>query len=86
MQWGSDAMAEALRRLGLKYVALNPGASFRGLPNSIVNYLGNQNPEIILCLHEEHASMAVHCAWCDRAPVVIIGATGPIDAAMRRPY
>ena len=29
--WGSDTMAQAVRNLGYKYVALNPGASFRGL-------------------------------------------------------
>jgi len=42
MGWGSDAIAELLRRLDLNYIALNPGASFRGLHDSIVNYLGKE--------------------------------------------
>src|SRR5262249_13378753 len=31
------------------------------------------------------ASMAVYDAWCDRAPVLVLGATGPWDAAERDP-
>ncbi len=30
--------------------------------------------------------MAIFNAWCDRMPVVVIGATGPVDAAKRRPW
>ena len=33
-----------------------------------------------------HASMAMYNAWCDRMPVILIGATGPVDAAKRRPW
>ena len=33
-----------------------------------------------------HATMAIFNAWCDRMPVVILGATGPVDAAKRRPW
>ena len=113
-QFGSDAVADTLRALGLPYIALNPGASFRGLHDSLVNHLGNRDPQILLCLHEEHAvaiahgyakvtghpmavalhsnvglfhaTMAIFNAWCDRMPVVILGATGPVDAAARRPW
>ena len=53
--WGSDAVAAMLRALDVPYLALNPGASFRGLHDSLVNYLGNTRPELLLCLHEEHA-------------------------------
>lgn len=112
--FGSDVIAETLRDLDLTYIALNPGASYRGLHDSIVNYLGNKNPEMLLCLHEEHAihiaqgyakvtdkpmacavhsnvglmhaTMAIFNAWCDRMPMVIMGAGGPIDAAKRRPW
>jgi thiamine pyrophosphate-dependent acetolactate synthase large subunit-like protein len=112
--WGSDAAALMLRQIGLPYVALNPGASYRGLHDSLVNLLGNRDPQMLLCLHEEHAvaiahgyakvtgkpmgaivhsnvglmhaTMAIFNAWCDRAPVVVIGATGPVDAAQRRPW
>jgi hypothetical protein len=33
-----------LRRLGIPYVSLNPGASYRGLHDSLVNHLGNERP------------------------------------------
>ena len=112
--YGSDAIAEMLRNLDLPYIALNPGASYRGLHDSIVNYLGNRAPQMILCLHDEtavslaqgyckasdrmmaaalhsnvglmHATMPIFNAWCDRTPVLIIGATGAWDAAKRRPW
>ena len=113
-QYGSDVVAETLRALCLPYIALVPGASFRGLHDSLVNYLGNRDPQMLLCLHEEHAvaiahgyakvtgqpmavalhsnvglfhaTMAIFNAWCDRMPVLILGATGPVDAVKRRPW
>lgn len=112
--WGSDAIAQCLRDMQIPYLALNPGASYRGLHDSLVNHLGNHSPQMLLCLHEEvaiaiahgyaktsgrmmgavvhsnvglmHATMAVFNAWCDRAPVLMLGATGPWDAARRRPW
>ncbi|MDP2621434.1 MAG: thiamine pyrophosphate-binding protein [Hyphomicrobiales bacterium] len=103
-----------LRRLGIDHIALNPGASYRGLHDSLVNFLGNRDPEILVALHEEnavaiahgyakvteramavavhsnvglmHGSMAIFNAWCDRAPMLILGATGPMDATRRRPW
>ena len=58
--WGSDVVADMLRALGLKYIALNPGASFRGLHDSLVNRLGNEDPQMLLCLHEESAVALAH--------------------------
>ncbi|HSR71230.1 MAG TPA: thiamine pyrophosphate-binding protein, partial [Kiloniellales bacterium] len=58
--WGSDVVARVLRDLGIPFIALNPGASFRGLHDSLVNFLGNERPEMILCLHEEHAVGIAH--------------------------
>lgn len=112
--WGSDVIAEVLRTLDIPYIALNPGASYRWLHDSLVNYLGNRAPQMLLCLHDEtavsiaqgyakvtdkmmaaalhanvgllHASMPIFDAWCDRMPVLILGATGPWDAAKRRPW
>ncbi|MEQ8709001.1 MAG: thiamine pyrophosphate-binding protein [Rhodospirillales bacterium] len=112
--YGSDVIADALREQGFPYICLNPGASFRGLHDSIVNYLGNTKPEMIVCMHEEHAvgiaqgyakvtdkalavavhsnvglmhaSMGIFNAWCDRTPMLLVGATGPMDAAQRRPW
>ena len=112
--FGSDVVADALRALDIPYIALNPGASYRGLHDSLVNYLGNERPQMLLCLHEEsalaiahgyakvtgkamaaavhsnvglmHATMAFFNAWCDRMPMVVLGATGPVDATKRRPW
>src|SRR5258707_7973076 len=103
-----------LRELDIPYVALNPGSSYRGLHDSIVNYLGNTRPRMLLCLHEEsavalahgyakvtgrplaviahanfglmHATMAIFNAWCDRVPMIVLGATGAVDALRRRPW
>ncbi len=57
---GSDFMADVLKAIGLKYVAINPAAGFRSLQESIINYSGNKNPEIITCLHEETAAGMAH--------------------------
>ncbi len=54
-QYGSDLMVEVLRALGIRYIALNPGASYRGLHDSLVNFGHGEPPEIILCTHEEIA-------------------------------
>ncbi len=34
----------------------------------------------------QHATMAIFNAWCDRVPVLLLGATGPMDAVRRRPW
>ncbi|MBL8672410.1 MAG: thiamine pyrophosphate-binding protein [Alphaproteobacteria bacterium] len=58
--YGSDPLAGLLRALDIEYVALTPGASFRGLHDSLVNYLGNEKPAMLLCVHEEHAVALAH--------------------------
>src|SRR2546428_508640 len=55
---GSDFMVDVFKSLGLEYICANPGSSFRGLHESIVNYGGNAAPELITCCHEE-ASVAM---------------------------
>ncbi len=57
---GSDFMADVLKATGIKYLAINPAAGFRSLQESIINYLGNKNPEILTCLHEETAAGIAH--------------------------
>lgn len=59
-EWGSDVIVEVLRDLGIEYVALNPGATFRGVHDSLVNFLGNTRPEMIVCPHEEIAVAIAH--------------------------
>jgi hypothetical protein len=69
--WGSDAIADLLRALEFPYIALTPGASFRGLHDSLVNYLGNTRPEILLCVHEEarwRSPMAMRASPGSRCP------------------
>ena len=41
--WGSDLIASVLRELDIPYIAHVPGSSYRGLHDSIVNYLGNRS-------------------------------------------
>ncbi|HEY7296750.1 MAG TPA: thiamine pyrophosphate-binding protein [Xanthobacteraceae bacterium] len=112
--WGSDIAAQMLRRVGIPFISLNPGASYRGFHDSLVNHLGNENPGIIVCLHEDHSVAIAHgyakaagepmaCvlhsnvgllhgmmslfnAWCDRVPMIVLGATGPVAAEKRRPW
>ena len=57
-QWGSDVMVDALRALGLRYVSLNPGSSFRGLHDSLVNY--GDDITMIECPHEKIALGVAH--------------------------
>jgi thiamine pyrophosphate-dependent acetolactate synthase large subunit-like protein len=58
--FGSDFIALLLRRLGVPWLAINPGASFRGLHDSVVNLLGNHDPRLILTLHEAQAVAIAH--------------------------
>ena len=111
--WQSDVIVDLIKRYGFPFITLNPGASFRGLHDSLVNYGGNE-PPMMLCQHEEiavqiahgyakatgrpmavilhdlvgllHACLAIYYAYVDRVPVFIIGATGPMDEAKRRPH
>lgn len=53
--FGSDLIVDLMKAFEIEYAALNPGATFRGLHDSIVNYGGNRMPQIILCNHEEIA-------------------------------
>ena len=46
--YGSDVVADTLRALDIPYIAVTPGASYRGLHDSIVNYLGNSIPQMLL--------------------------------------
>ena len=84
-QPGSDFMADVLKTIGLQYVAINPAAGFRSLQESIINYLGNKNPEILTCLHEETAThMAQGYAKAAGKPmgVMVHGTVGLQHASM----
>ncbi len=111
-RFGSDLIVDLMNQYELPWIALNPGASYRGLHDSLVNY-GDNRPEIILCPHEEiavfvalgyakatgrpmiaavhdtvgllHCAQAVYHAYLDRVPLLLVGGTGPLDPAKRRP-
>jgi benzoylformate decarboxylase/acetolactate synthase-1/2/3 large subunit len=57
--YGSDVMVDAIKAQGFKYISLNPGSSYRGLHDSLVNYGGN-SPEMIECPHEKVAVGLAH--------------------------
>jgi acetolactate synthase-1/2/3 large subunit len=57
---GSDFMVDVFKPLGFEYIAVLPHSSSRGLHESIINYAGNRNPELITCLHEETAVAMAH--------------------------
>ncbi len=59
-EYGSDVIVDILRDLEIDYVSLNPGATFRGLHDSMVNYGGNAKPQTILCTHEGIATSIAH--------------------------
>jgi thiamine pyrophosphate-dependent acetolactate synthase large subunit-like protein len=111
-RYGSDLVVSLLEEAGVEYIAFNPGASFRGVHDSLVHRVGG--PGIILCLSEgvavalahgyakaagrpmavllhdvvglQNGSMAIYNAWCDRAPVLLVGGTGPMSKVERRPW
>lgn len=110
-RYGSDLIVDLLNCYEIPYIAFNPGASFRGTHDSILNYASNR-PQIVECAHEEiavgiahgyakvtgkpmaaflhnlvgllHAPMAMYYAYLDRAPMLVLGASGPMAAGRRR--
>lgn len=112
-KWQSDVIVDLIKQYGFPHIALNPGASYRGLHDSLVNY-GENEPAMMICNHEKiavqiahgyakatgkpmiaivhnvvgllHAPLAIYYAYIDRAPVFIMGATGPMDEDIRRPF
>src|ERR1700736_97242 len=82
---GSDFMVDVIKSLDIDYVCANPGSSFRGLHESIVNYGGNRSPEFITCCHEESSvAMAHGYAKIDGKPLLVMahGTVGLQHAAM----
>src|SRR5499433_1121405 len=84
---GSDLMTQVLRDLGVEYVAANPGSSFEGLQESLINYGNppNKMPEFITALHEESAvTMAHGYGKAEGKPMIALlhGTIGVQHAAM----
>jgi hypothetical protein len=82
---GADFMVDVLKVLDFEYVAANPGSSFRGLHESIINYGGNQKPELLTCCHEESSvAMAHGYAKVEGRPMMVMahGTVGLQHASM----
>jgi acetolactate synthase-1/2/3 large subunit len=77
---GSDFMAEVIKSLGFEYCTLNPGSSFRGIHESLIN-LGpnpNQNPELLTCCHEESAVAMAHGYYKIEGKPMLVMAHGTV--------
>ena len=59
-EYGSDVVVDLMKAFDIEYAAFNPGATFRGIHDSIVNYGGNYKPEVIFCNHEEISVALAH--------------------------
>ena len=57
--WQSDVIVDLIKQYGFEYITLNPGASFRGLHDSLINY-GCNEPPMLLCQHEKIAVQIAH--------------------------
>jgi len=82
---GSDFMMDVIKSLNFEYITTNPGSSFQGLHESIINYGGNAKPELLTCCHEESAvAMAHGYAKIEGKPIMALlhGTVGTQHAAM----
>ena len=82
---GGDFMVDVLKSLNIEYVASNPGSSFRGIHESIINYGGNKMPEFLTCCHEESSVAMAHAYFkVEGKPMAVLchGTVGLQHAAM----
>jgi thiamine pyrophosphate-dependent acetolactate synthase large subunit-like protein len=82
---GSDFMVDIIKALGLEFVTTNPGSTFEGLHESLINYGANKQPELLTCCHEESAVAMGHgFAKIEGKPIVALlhGTVGLQHAAM----
>src|SRR5712691_8951758 len=82
---GADFMLDVIKSLGVEYSAANPASSCRGLHESIINYGGNKNPELLTCCHEESSVAMSHgYAKIEGKPMMAMvhGTVGTQHAAM----
>ena len=82
---GGDFMVDILKSLNFEYIASNPGSSFRGIHESIINYGNNQAPEFLTCCHEESSVAMAHGYFkVEGKPMAVLchGTVGLQHAAM----
>jgi acetolactate synthase-1/2/3 large subunit len=82
---GSDYMVDVIKSLGIEYCASNPGSTFDGLHESLINHGMNTVPEFLTCCHEESAvAMAHGYAKIEGKPIMALihGTVGLQHASM----
>ena len=82
---GSDFMVDVIKSIGFDYICSNPGSSFRGVHESLINYGGNRSPEFLTCCHEESSvAMAQGYFKIEGKPLAVLahGTVGLQHAAM----
>ena len=83
-EWGSDFLVDLLEAYDVEYLPFNPGASFRGIEESIVNWNDNE-PEVITTPNESlSVSIAHGYAKATGRPgfCVLHNVVGTMNAAM----
>ena len=83
-EWGSDFIADLLKAYNFKFVSFNPGASFRGIEESIINY-NNNTPKVIQAPHEGLSVSVAHGyakATGDPALCILHNVVGTMHGAM----
>lgn len=81
-EFGSDLIVDWLRRAGVDYVSLNPGATLRGIHDSLVRA---GEPRMVVALHEEIAVAIAHgYAKAAGKPMAVLlhDLVGPLHGAM----
>jgi acetolactate synthase-1/2/3 large subunit len=76
---------DVLKSLNFDYIASNPGSSFRGIHESIINYGSNKMPEFLTCCHEESSVAMAHAYFkVEGKPMAVLchGTVGLQHAAM----
>ncbi len=57
---GSDFMMDVLKQMDFEFMTINTHSDSAGLQESVINYMGNVNPELITGLHEEVCVAMAH--------------------------
>ncbi|KYQ97220.1 hypothetical protein AWY96_01370 [Serratia plymuthica] len=81
-RYGSDVFLDVIKAYGIKYVFFNPGATTRGLHDSLIN---DAELTLVLCMHEESAVAMAHgyAKMTGKPAVVLLHANvGLLNASM----
>jgi len=82
--YGSDYIADFLKGYGFEFVAFNPGSSFRGIEESLVNY-NDETPAIVETPHEGLSVAIAHGhakATGDPAVCILHNVVGTLHGTM----